>query len=146
MTDDDERARIYLQAIDEQLKAVSRFLDKLHAKSPNVQRVRDDIATIINMPSDQSCSVECKRALLLYAISSEHEIADAYTARDGVRQPGGGLSLSAIDMQMRVLPKITPRFVANMCQRPGEYVRAALVLGVMWANEPLGGGLGIGVV
>jgi hypothetical protein len=143
---DDEQTLAYMESMDEQLSAITRFLCSIHG-SETAARVCEEISNVIALSPTDGMSMQCKRALLLYAINAESEIAKEYIARDGERDASASrsaLSLSASDMQLRALPMITPRFVVEMCQRPDVYVRSAVVLGVMWANEPLDSRLACG--
>ena len=38
------------------------------------------------------------------------------------------------DLAERVLPFVTPRFVANSCQRPDAFVQLCVVLAELWAG------------
>ena len=67
----------------------------------------------------------CHRAALLFALAHEAEVAAHYGPY-------------ARDLAERVLPFVTPRFVANSCQRPDAFVQLCVVLAELWGGEPLG--------
>ena len=67
----------------------------------------------------------CQRAALLFALAHEAELAAHYGPY-------------ARDLAERVLPFVTPRFVANSCQRPDAFVQLCVVLAELWEGEPLG--------
>ena len=67
----------------------------------------------------------CQRAALLFALAHEAEVAAHYGPY-------------ARDLAERVLPFVTPRFVANSCQRPDAFVQLCVVLAELWGGERLG--------
>ena len=67
----------------------------------------------------------CHRAALLFALAHEAEVAAHYGPY-------------ARDLAERVLPFVTPRFVANSCQRPDAFVQLCVVLAELWGGERLG--------
>ena len=71
----------------------------------------------------------CKRAMLIFAMGREPEVAAYWTGAD---------SQLATDIHARVGPFLTPRFLRHCCQAPQSFVRWAAVLSQMWKGETLG--------
>ena len=85
----------------------------------------DELRAVCAMDGATPAGAACQRAALLFALAHEAELAAHYGPY-------------ARDLAERVLPFVTPRFVANSCQRPDAYVQLSVVLAELWAGEPLG--------
>lgn len=115
---DARRLAPHVQSVQELLKAT-------YGDGPEAAQAVCELDGVAALGPDVR-GVACQRALLLFACHREPGVAahfgDAY----------------ARDMAQRVLPFVTPRFVANQCQAPDAYVLLSLVLAEMWPGERLG--------
>jgi hypothetical protein len=112
-------------ALSAHVRAIPPLLRQVFKGTENLEQAIAEIEAVAALPPD-ACGVTCKRAAVLYAMSREAEIGNAF-----------GTPL-ARDMVKRVLPFATPSFYASCCQNPQPYVLLCIVLAEMWEGERIG--------
>jgi hypothetical protein len=70
--------------------------------------------------------VACKRAIVLFAIWRDPEIAHGFRATDAKLLD---------DLKRRILPLAGPIFLANLGQRPDAFVALCAVMWELWPDE-----------
>lgn len=112
-------------ALGSHVAGVQDLLKTTYGNGPEAAQALEELDAVVALGTDFK-AVACQRALLLFACHREPAVAahfgDAF----------------ARDMAQRVLPFITPRFLANQCQAPDAFVLLSLVLAEMWPEERLG--------
>ncbi len=111
------------------MDGIRALLRRTYGEGPEAAQADAELATMLERPPGAEATA-CRRALLLFAMHREPEVAAHFAQRDGDGY--------ARDMAERVLPFVTPRFLANQCQCPDAYVLLSLVLAEMWPGERLG--------
>lgn len=112
-------------ALSEHVSGVQELVKQTYGDGPEAAQALCELDGVAALGTDFG-GVACQRALLLFACHREPGVAAHF--RDAF----------ARDMTQRVLPFITPRFLANQCQAPDAYVLLSLVLAEMWPGERLG--------
>lgn len=107
------------------VEGVQELLKTTYGDGPEATQAFEELDCVAALDTDFD-GVACKRALLLFSLHKEPAVA-AHFSDD-----------FASDMAQRVLPFITPRFLANQCQAPDTFVLLSLVLAEMWPGERLG--------
>ena len=120
-------------ALDAHVSAVRALLQTTYGGGPEARQADEELAQVAALP-DGAGGVACRRALLLFALGREPEVAAHFAAAGGADADAA----YARDLAERVLPFVTPRFLANQCQSPDAYVVLCLVLAEMWRGERLG--------
>ncbi len=110
--------------MDEGIRAVAAFLGKVYGNSAAAKQAVAEVGNVTRLPHDAD-GITCRRAMLLFSIFKEREIAE------GLDDP------LAIDLHERVLPFIVPRFIKNCAQRPDQLVVLSAMLSEMFAGERL---------
>ena len=115
--------------LDASLEAVIEFLPQVYGDTDPRKQATVELRRILELPATRA-GVICKRAVLLFAIAREPELAEFFAEHgdDGY----------ALDLRDRVLPFVTPRFLRYSCQAPDSYAAIATVLAEMWGGETLG--------
>ena len=104
---------------------VNELLKQTYGDGPEAAQATGELEGVVALETDRR-GATCQRAMLLFACHREPAVA-AHFRDDFAR-----------DMADRVLPFITPRFLAGQCQAPDAYVLLSLVLAEMWPGERLG--------
>ena len=117
--------------LNSHLIALIELLPKIYGDGEPCRQAVLEIGTVVDMPCTIAC-LAAKRAMLLYAISSEASVSNFW------KDTQDGSYMLAKDLKTRVLPFITPRFFRHCCQAPDQYVLMSLVLTEMWQGEDLG--------
>ena len=105
--------------------SVQELLKHTYGNGPEAAQAVCELDGVAALDADFS-GMACQRALLLFSCHREPAVASHFC------------DAFARDMTQRVLPFVTPRFLANQCQAPDAYVMLSLVLAEMWPGERLG--------
>ena len=106
------------------LKELVELLDGFGMEPLSWTDTRREILRIIEMPATET-GLQCKRALLLYSIYSEHSLQDRFAESDPELMG---------DLMNRVFPLVTPVMLRNCCQRPDAFAAALSVLVELWPS------------
>lgn len=129
----DARGVYAREALDVHLDTVATFLKNSYPIDDiDMETALREVASVRAMNSQTKAGLACKRALLLFAMYMESEVAEHFVTR------GGADGRLATDLRARVLPKLVPTYVANMCQQPDVFVRMVSVMHEMWPLEAFG--------
>jgi len=133
----DAACGLELADLNRHLAAVSALMPQIYGRSESCMQAQMELDAIIDL--EGPCSIECKRASLLFALSREKELGDHFelSLRSPVDMSTEDLSF-AVDVRTRVLPFIFPRFLRNMCQTPDSFVVLSCVMAEMWEGETFG--------
>jgi hypothetical protein len=115
-------------ALDAMILTIIDFVATVYEGSDASKNAQKEFKIVARMPRNAN-GLWCRRAAVLFAIAREPEIAEHVGANDAGY---------ALDLQNRVLPFATPRFVKHLCQAPDSYVTLTLLLSELWRDEPLG--------
>ena len=107
------------------MEGTRALLRRVYGDGEEAAQADFELRAVCAMDGATPAGAACQRAALLFALAHEAELAAHYGPY-------------ARDLAERVLPFVTPRFVANSCQRPDAYVQLSVVLAELWAGEPLG--------
>lgn len=121
-----------VQSLNSHLLGLVDLLPRVYGDSDACKQAVLEVGTLIDMDDRREC-IASKRAMLLYAIASEKEVAEHWA-----EQHSDGSAALAKDLSTRVLPFLVPRFFKNSCQSPEAFVVMALVMSEMWGGEKLG--------
>lgn len=121
----EQRDTAATDALGPHVAGVQDLLRATYGDGPEALQAYGELESVAALGTDFK-GVACQRALLLFACHREPAVA-AHFGDDFAR-----------DMERRVLPFITPRFLANQCQAPDAFVVLSLVLAEMWPGERLG--------
>jgi hypothetical protein len=113
------------QALSAGVEGARALLRRVYGDGEEAAQADFELRAVCAMDGATPAGAACQRAALLFALAHEAELAAHYGPY-------------ARDLAERVLPFVTPRFVANSCQRPDAYVQLSVVLAELWAGEPLG--------
>jgi hypothetical protein len=116
------------EELDRLLEGVEELLPRVYGSSGACRHAVVELRSVREMPGTPQGLV-CKRAMLIFAMCREPEVAAYWTGPDAEL---------ATDIHTRVGPFLTPRFLRHCCQAPQNYVLWAAVLSQMWQGETLG--------
>lgn len=117
--------RALAEALRAGVEGTRALLRRVYGDGEEAAQADLELRAVCAMDGATPAGAACQRAALLFALAHEAELAAHYGPY-------------ARDLAERVLPFVTPRFVANSCQRPDAYVQLSVVLAELWAGEPLG--------
>ena len=121
-----------VKSLNSHLLGLVDLLPRVYGDSDACKQAVLEVGTLIDMDDRREC-IASKRAMLLYALSSEKEVAAHWA-----EQHSDGSAALAKDLSTRVLPFLVPRFFKHSCQSPEAFVVMSLVMSEMWAGERLG--------
>jgi len=112
-----------------------------HGPSVAFGQAERELTDIMKMSITDDKAVACKRAMLLFALWRDPEIAARFRQSDAALLE---------HLQTNVLPVVGPRYLAELGQRPDSFVHLCGVLSALWPMQPLclpleAGGVGGGV-
>ena len=110
------------------LRGMLDLIPKVYGDSEPTKQALCELRNVIKLES-----VACKRAMLLYGMSTERELCDHWKSS----QADGSAALAKA-LQSRVLPFVVQRFFKHSCQCPEAFVVLTMVLADMWEGEKLG--------
>lgn len=126
----DARGVYAREALDAHMDSIANFLRYSYPiDDADMEAALRDLAEVRAMSSQNEAGLACKRAVLLFAMHMEDEVADHFIAL------GGSDGRLATDLRDRLLPRLVPEYVGDMCQRPDVFVRMASVMHEMWPHE-----------
>lgn len=126
----DTRGVYAREALDVHLDAIATFIRTAYPiDDVDMETALREFAEVRAMSSENEAGLACKRALLLFSMYMEDEVAEHFVAT------GGTDGQLATDLRDRLLPRLVPGYVADMCQRPDAFVRMASVMHEMWPVE-----------
>jgi len=118
------------EALDAHVDSITNFLRHAYPMDDaDMEAALRELAELRAMSSESEAGLTCKRALLLFAMYMEDEVAEHFVAL------GGADGRLAADLRDRLLPRLIPEYVDGMCQRPDVFVRMASVMHEMWPHE-----------
>jgi hypothetical protein len=126
----DARGVYAREALDAHVNSITNFLRHAYPiDDADMEAVLRDLEGVRAMSSESEAGLACKRALLLFAMHMEDEVAEHFVVL------GGADGRLAADLRDRLLPRLVPEYVGDMCQRPDVFVRMASVMHEMWPHE-----------
>lgn len=126
----DARGVYAREALDAHVDSITNFLRHAYPiDDADMEAALADLAVVRAMSPKSAAGLACKRAVLLFAMHMEDEVAEHFVAL------GGADGRMAADLRDRLLPRLVPEYVGDMCQRPDVFVRMASVMHEMWPHE-----------
>ena len=116
-----------LDELDAHIRGIADLVGDVYHDSLARLQAEIEILRVLRTKRDFA-GVAARRAVLLFALCREPEIAAHFAGRDGLAE----------DLRSRVLPLVTPLFLRHSAQAPDAYVTLALVLSELWRGETLG--------
>lgn len=121
--------------IDPAVEQLDCLIDELiellrieHGESVAFKQAERELSEVRSMPVTTDRGVCCKRAMLLFAIWRDEDVAARFRHSDA--------ALLA-HLEANVLPIVGPKYLSNLGQRPDSFVLLCNVLVSMWLNQPL---------
>ena len=121
--------------IDPAVEQLDCLIDELiellrieHGESVAFKQAERELSEVKSMPMTNDRGVFCKRAVLLFAIWRDRDVAVRFRHSDA--------ELLA-HLEENVLPIVGPKYLSNLGQRPDSFVLLCSVLVGMWMNQRL---------
>ena len=124
------RSEQILNDIDTHLDALERLIYRVYGEDAETKLTCKELKYIRFLSKDKRECMQCKRALLLFAMHNEMELAEHY-----YRTGGRDDQNLVIDLQTRILPLLMPYYVRDLCQGPDYMVNMAIIINQMWGGE-----------
>lgn len=126
----DRPYKLICNELNAHIKATQRLLPLVYGDTNACKEAQCLMQMVVDMPEGQRATM-CKRALLLYTMRCERDVATYWT------QYTDGSAELAIDLATRVLPLLVPRFILSNGKDPYSFVLLACILSEMWQGETL---------